>query len=90
MTRADLAQEIFERVGLPKKEAHEIIELILKTIIDTLSEGESVKISGFGTFTVRKKTPRIGRNPRTGQEIEITARRVVTFRPSNLLDAKAK
>lgn len=90
MTRADLAQEIFERVGLPKKEAHEIIELILKTIIDTLSEGESVKISGFGTFTVRKKTPRIGRNPRTGQEIEITARRAVTFRPSNLLDAKAK
>ncbi|HHN64735.1 MAG TPA: integration host factor subunit alpha [Nitrospirae bacterium] len=90
MTRADLAQEIFERVGLPKKEAHEIIELILKTIIDTLKEGESVKISGFGTFTVRKKTPRIGRNPRTGQEIEITARRVVTFRPSNLLDAKAK
>ncbi len=90
MTRADLAQEIFERVGLPKREAQEIIEIILKTMMDALKEGETVKISGFGTFTVRKKTPRMGRNPRTGEEIEISARRVVTFRPSNLLRVKSK
>ncbi|GBE37300.1 integration host factor subunit alpha [bacterium BMS3Bbin07] len=85
MTRAELAKIIFEKVGLPKKEAQDIIEIILDTMKQTLAEGESVKITGFGTFNVRKKTPRRGRNPQTGEEMEICARRVITFKPSNIL-----
>ncbi|NOY38945.1 MAG: integration host factor subunit alpha [Nitrospirae bacterium] len=85
MTRAELAKIIFEKVGLPKKEAQDIIEIILDTMKQTLAEGESVKITGFGTFNVRKKTPRRGRNPQTGEEMEISARRVITFKPSNIL-----
>lgn len=85
MTRADLARVIFEEVGLPKKEAQDIIEIIIETIKETLAEGESVKITGFGTFNVRKKTPRRGRNPQTGEDMEITARRVISFKASNLL-----
>jgi integration host factor subunit alpha len=88
MTRAKLAKTIFEKVGLPKKEAQEIIEVILDTMKQTLTEGESVKISGFGTFNVRRKTPRRGRNPQTGEEMEISARKVVTFRPSSILRSK--
>ncbi len=85
MTRADLARVIFEKVGLPKKEAQDIIEIIIDTIKDTLAEGESVKITGFGTFNVRKKTPRRGRNPQTGEDMEITARKVISFKASNIL-----
>ncbi|GMT47334.1 MAG: integration host factor subunit alpha [bacterium] len=85
MTRAELAKIIFEKVGLPKKEAQDIIEIILDTMQQTLAEGESVKITGFGTFNVREKTPRRGRNPQTGEEMEISARRVITFKPSNIL-----
>jgi integration host factor subunit alpha len=85
MTRAELAKVIHERVGLPRKEAQESVEIIIDTIKHTLAEGESVKISGFGTFSVRKKTPRRGRNPQTGEEMEISARRVITFRASNKL-----
>jgi len=85
MTRADLARVIFEKVGLPKKEAQDIIEIIIDTIKDTLAEGESVKITGFGTFNVRKKTPRRGRNPQTGEDMEITARKVISFKTSNIL-----
>ncbi|GBE34204.1 integration host factor subunit alpha [bacterium BMS3Bbin06] len=85
MTRADLARIIFEKVGLPKKEAQDIIEVIIENIKNTLAEGESVKITGFGTFNVRKKTPRRGRNPQTGEDMEITARRVISFKPSNIL-----
>jgi len=85
VTRADIAETIYEKVGISKKEAHEIVEMIIKEITDALREGEPVKISGFGTFLVRKKGPRIGRNPKTGEEIEITSRRVITFKPSNLL-----
>ncbi len=90
MTRADLAKAIFDKVGLPKKEAQDIIELILETIKKTLAEGENVKITGFGTFHVRKKTARRGRNPQTGEELEITPRRVVTFKPSNLLKERVE
>jgi integration host factor subunit alpha len=85
MTRADLARVIFEKVGFPKKEAQDIIEIIIDTIKDTLAEGESVKITGFGTFNVRKKTPRRGRNPQTGEDMEITARKVISFKASNIL-----
>ena len=90
MTRADIVERIYEKVGLSKKEAQEIIEIIIDTISETLKEGEPVKISGFGTFMVRKKAPRKGRNPKTGEEVEISARRVITFRPSNILKEMVK
>ncbi|UCG77688.1 MAG: integration host factor subunit alpha [Nitrospirota bacterium] len=85
MTKADIVNTLFEKVGLPKKEAQDIIEIILSTMKETFVQGESIKISGFGTFNVRQKSARRGRNPKTGEEIEITPRRVVTFRPSNQL-----
>lgn len=82
MTKADIVSLVFEKIGLPKQEAEEMVELILDTIKQTLKEGETVKLSGFGNFIVRKKNARKGRNPKTGQEIEITSRKVVSFRPS--------
>lgn len=82
MTKADLAERIYERVGLPKKESAEMVELLFDSLRAILSEGESVKISGFGTFLVRRKGSRRGRNPKTGEEIQITQRRVITFKPS--------
>ncbi|MBM4128559.1 MAG: integration host factor subunit alpha [Nitrospira sp.] len=85
MTKADLVDAIFEKIGLSKKEAQEIIETLFDTMKQTFIEGESVKLTGFGTFNVRKKTSRKGRNPKTGEDIEITPRRVITFRPSNEL-----
>jgi integration host factor subunit alpha len=87
MTKADLVEIIFEKVGLSKKEARDIVEILFDTIKQAFQEGESVKIPGFGTFNVRKKTSRRGRNPQTGQEMEITARRVLTFKTSNQLKA---
>lgn len=87
MTKAELVDSIFERVGLSKKEAQDIIEIIFDTIKQTFVEGESVKISGFGTFNVKRKTARKGRNPKTGEELEITPRKVITFRTSNQLKA---
>jgi integration host factor subunit alpha len=85
MTKVDLVEVIFEKVGLSKKEAQDIIEIIFETIKRSFIEGESVKISGFGTFNVRKKTARKGRNPKTGAELEISPRRVLTFKASNQL-----
>lgn len=85
MTKAEIVNTLFEKIGLPKKEAQDVIELILNTMKGTFVEGESIKVSGFGTFNVRKKSSRKGRNPKTGTEIEITPRKVVTFRPSNQL-----
>ncbi|GAB4535073.1 MAG: integration host factor subunit alpha [Thermodesulfovibrionia bacterium] len=85
MIKADLANRLYERLGLPKRESAEIVELLFDTLSNTLAEGESVKISGFGTFLVRKKGTRKGRNPKTGEEIQITQRRVVTFKPSHKL-----
>lgn len=87
MTKADLVEIVFEKVGLSKKEAHDIIEIIFDSIKDSFKEGESVKIPGFGTFNVRKKEARRGRNPQTGEELEITPRRVLTFKASNQLKA---
>jgi len=83
MTKADLVDIIFGKVGLSKIESQNIIEMIFETIRLTLVEGESVKVSGFGTFNVKKKNARRGRNPKTGDELQITPRRVVTFRASN-------
>lgn len=85
MTKADLVEIIFEKVGLSKKEAQDIIEIIFDTIKQSFVEGESVKIPGFGTFNVRKKAARRGRNPQTGDELEISPRRVLTFKASNQL-----
>ncbi len=85
MTKADLVESIYEKIGFSKKEASDIVEMIFDTIKDTLEKGEKIKISGFGNFVVRAKRSRVGRNPQTGEEIEITARRVLTFRPSQVL-----
>ncbi|MDP3296221.1 MAG: integration host factor subunit alpha [Thermodesulfovibrionia bacterium] len=82
MTKADLADKVYEKVGLARKEAVEMIETLFSSMKSILSEGESIKITGFGTFLVRKKSSRRGRNPKTGEEMEITARKVITFKPS--------
>ena len=82
MTKADIISEVFDKVGLPEQDAEELVEMILDTVKQTLKEGGTVKLSGFGNFVVRKKRSRKGRNPKTGQEIEITPRSVVSFRPS--------
>lgn len=85
MTKADLVDAVFGKVGLSKIESQNIIEIIFDTVKQTLVEGESVKVSGFGTFNVKKKNARRGRNPKTGDDLEITPRRVITFRASNNL-----
>lgn len=85
MTKADLVEAVFGKIGLSKVESQEIIEMIFDTIKQTLIEGESVKVSGFGTFNVKKKNARRGRNPKTGADMQITPRRVITFKSSNYL-----
>jgi integration host factor subunit alpha len=86
MTKADIIEAVYEKVGgFSKKEAAEIVETVFNTIKDTLERGEKIKISGFGNFVVREKKARIGRNPQTGEEITISARRVLTFKPSAVL-----
>lgn len=87
MTKAEIIEQLYEKVGFSKKESAEIVELVFDTMKETLERGEKIKISGFGNFVVRQKRPRIGRNPQTGEEIEISARRVLTFRPSQVLKA---
>ena len=83
MTKADIVETVYERVGgFSKKEAAEIVETVFDTIKATLERGEKIKISGFGNFVVRDKNSRTGRNPQTGEEIVITARRVLTFKSS--------
>jgi integration host factor subunit alpha len=85
MTKADIIENIYKEVGFSKKESAEIVEMVFDTIKETLERGEKIKISGFGNFVVREKKSRVGRNPQTGMEIEISARRVLTFRPSQVL-----
>ena len=86
MTKADIIEAVYEKVGgFSKKEAAEIVESVFNTIKDTLERGEKIKISGFGNFVVRDKKARIGRNPQTGEEITIAARRVLNFKPSQVL-----
>jgi integration host factor subunit alpha len=85
LTKADLVDSIHEKIGFSKKEAADIVELIFDTIKGALTEGDKIKISGFGNFVVREKRARTGRNPQTGQAIEISARRVLTFKPSQVL-----
>jgi integration host factor subunit alpha len=88
MTKADIVEALYEKVGFSKKEAADLVELVFDTIKTTLSEGKKIKISGFGNFIVREKRSRVGRNPQTGESIEISARRVLTFRPSQVLRAE--
>ena len=85
LTRADLAEALVEKVGLPRNESQELVELILSEISDALAEGNPVKLSSFGSFGIREKGERIGRNPKTGEEVPITPRRVLVFRPSNIM-----
>ena len=87
MTKADIVEKVYSKIGFSKKEASELVELVFETLKDVLHNGEKVKISGFGNFVVRGKNERIGRNPQTGEQIKISARRVLTFRPSQVLKA---
>lgn len=87
MTKADIIEQIYQKIGFSKKESADIVELVFDTMKGHLEKGERIKISGFGNFVVREKRPRVGRNPQTGEEIEISSRRVLTFRPSQVLRA---
>ena len=87
VTRAQLAESIYTQVGLSRNESADLLEVVLERISSALAGGESVKISGFGTFSVRQKGRRIGRNPKTGVEVPILPRRVLVFRPSQVLKA---
>ena len=82
VTKADLANTLFEQIGLNKREAKEFVELFFEKIRESLESGESVKLSGFGGFSVRDKKSRPGRNPKTGEEVPVTPRRVVTYKAS--------
>jgi integration host factor subunit alpha len=85
VTRADLSEAVFQEVGLSRNESSDLVETILSEVVEALARGESVKISSFGSFTVRDKGQRVGRNPKTGQEVPILPRRVLVFRASNVL-----
>ncbi len=85
MTRADLTEAVYQEVGLSRNESAQLVESVLDEIASTLSTGESVKVSSFGTFSVRDKAERIGRNPKTGDEVPISPRRVLVFRASHVL-----
>lgn len=85
LTKADLADHLFDEVGLNKREAKDIVDGFFDVIHDALAEGQRVKLSGFGNFELRRKNSRPGRNPKTGEEIPISARTVVTFRPGQKL-----
>lgn len=85
LTRMDLSEAVFREVGLSRNESAELVERVLSLMSDSLVSGEQVKISSFGTFSVREKAARVGRNPKTGEEVPIDPRRVLTFRPSHLM-----
>jgi integration host factor subunit alpha len=90
LTKAEIADQLFEEVGLNKREAKEFVDSFFEAIWDALERGENVKLSGFGNFQLREKNQRPGRNPKTGEEIPISARRVVTFRPGQKLRARVE
>ncbi len=99
VTRADLCEAVYRKVGLSRTESAQLVEVVLDEISDCIIRGEPVKLSSFGSFIVRAKSERVGRNPKTGQEVPISPRRVMVFKPSNvlkdkineaLLDGKAK
>jgi integration host factor subunit alpha len=90
LTKAEMADRLFEELGLNKREAKEFVEAFFEEISAALERAEPVKLSGFGNFDLRQKSQRPGRNPKTGQEIPITARRVVTFRPGHKLKQRVE
>jgi integration host factor subunit alpha len=90
LTKADMAEHLFDELGLNKREAKDIVEMFFEEIRAALERGEQVKLSGFGNFDLREKKERPGRNPKTGEEIPITARRVVTFRPGQKLKLRVE
>ncbi len=90
LTKAELADLLYEQVGLNKREAKDMVEAFFEEVRIALEAGDSVKLSGFGNFELRKKSERPGRNPKTGEEIPITARRVVTFHASQKLKSKVE
>jgi integration host factor subunit alpha len=87
MTKVDIVENIYEKVGFSKKEVAKIVESIFDIIKESLQKEEKIKISGFGNFVVRRKRARRGRNPQTGDDIQITPRRILTFKPSQVLKA---
>jgi len=87
MTKADIVEKIYEKIGVSKKESAELVELVFEIMKNTLETGDKIKIAGFGNFVVKDKADRRGRNPQTGEEIVITARKILTFKPSQVLKA---
>ena len=90
ITRSQLSEAVYQEVGLSRNESADLLDSVLNKISDTLAGGDSVKISSFGSFSVREKGQRVGRNPKTGEEIPISARRVVTFRPGQKLKQRVE
>ena len=90
LTKANMAENLYDELGLNKREAKELVEAFFEEVRLALEDGEEVKLSGFGNFTLRNKNQRPGRNPKTGEEIPISARRVVTFRPGQKLKARVE
>jgi integration host factor subunit alpha len=90
LTKADMAERLFEEFGLNKREAKDLVEMFFEEIRNALESGQQVKLSGFGNFNLREKNERPGRNPKTGEEIPITARRVVSFHPGQKLKARVE
>ncbi|MGD0183750.1 MAG: integration host factor subunit alpha [Roseiarcus sp.] len=88
VTRADLSEVVYNRVGLSRTESAELVQAVLDEICDAAARGETVKLSSFGSFVVRSKGQRIGRNPKTGVEVPILPRRVMVFKPSNVLKSR--
>lgn len=88
VTRADLCEAVYQKVGLSRTESASLVERVLQEITECLERGETVKLSSFGSFIIRSKGERIGRNPKTGQEVPISPRRVMVFKPSNILKAR--
>ena len=90
LTKADMVEHLYEELGLNKREAKDLVEMFFEEIRNSLGKGQNVKLSGFGNFMLRDKTQRPGRNPKTGEEIPVEARRVVTFRPGQKLKRRVE
>lgn len=88
LTRADLSEAVYKKVGLSRSESASLVESVIEEVCKAAVRGETIKLSSFGTFAIRSKNERIGRNPKTGEEVPITPRRVMVFRPSNILKDK--
>ncbi|HGJ5875373.1 MAG TPA: integration host factor subunit alpha [Arsenophonus sp.] len=90
LTKAEMSESLFEKLGISKRDAKDLVELFFEEVRRSLENGEQVKLSGFGNFDLRDKSQRPGRNPKTGEDIPITARRVVTFRPGKKLKGRVE